>query len=149
MEAKESGVLAGYPVIDFRVTLTDGSFHEVDSSELAFKIAGSLAFKEAARKGNPILLEPLMAVEVIVPDEFMGEVISDLTARGGRVLGMDARSGGRIVQAQVPLKRMFGYATDLRSATQGRATYSMSFSHYEPVTGAELKKLLGVGTSVN
>jgi len=149
VEAKESGVLAGYPVIDFRVTLTDGSFHEVDSSEMAFKIAGSMAFKEATRKGNPILLEPMMDVEVIVPDEFMGEVISDLTARGGRILGMDARSGGRIVKSQVPLKRMFGYATDLRSATQGRATYSMSFSHYEPVTGAELKKLLGVGTSVN
>ncbi|MDD5225392.1 MAG: elongation factor G [bacterium] len=149
LEAKDSGVLAGYPVIDFRVTLTDGSFHEVDSSELAFKIAGSMAFKEAARKGNPILLEPMMDVEVIVPDEFMGEVISDITARGGRILGMDARSGGRIVKSQVPLKRMFGYATDLRSATQGRATHSMSFSHYEPVTGAELKKLLGVSTSVN
>ncbi|MCX5868836.1 MAG: elongation factor G [Proteobacteria bacterium] len=149
MEAKESGVLAGYPVIDLRVILKDGSYHEVDSSELAFKIAGSLAFKEAARKGKSILLEPVMEVEVIVPDEFMGEVISDLTARGGKISGMDSRSGGRIVKAHVPLKRMFGYATDLRSATQGRATYSMFFSHYEPVPEAELQKMLGVGISVN
>jgi len=149
MEAKESGVLAGYPVIDLRVILKDGSYHEVDSSELAFKIAGSLAFKEAARKGKSILLEPVMEVEVIVPDEFMGEVISDLTARGGKISGMDSRSGGRIVKAHVPLKRMFGYATNLRSATQGRATYSMFFSHYEPVPEAELQKMLGVGISVN
>jgi elongation factor G len=132
-EAAENGVLAGYPMVDFKVTLLDGSYHEVDSSELAFKIAASMAMKEAARKASPILLEPMMAVEVVVPEEFMGEVIGDLSRRRGHIQGNEARAGAQVIGAKVPLKEMFGYATDLRSATQGRATYTMQFSHYEPV----------------
>jgi len=132
-EAMESGVLAGYPMVDMKVSLLDGSYHEVDSSELAFKIAASMAFKDAARKAGPILLEPVMAVEVVVPEEFMGDVIGDLSGRRGHIQGMEARAGAQVITARVPLKEMFGYATDLRSATQGRATYTMQFSHYEPV----------------
>jgi elongation factor G len=132
-EAMESGVLAGYEVKDVKVTLYDGSYHEVDSSEIAFKIAGSLAFKEACRKANPVLLEPVMKVEVVLPEEFMGEVIGDLNSRRGRIEGMEARPGTQIVRALVPLSSMFGYATDLRSKTQGRATYTMHFAHYEEV----------------
>jgi elongation factor G len=132
-EASESGPLAGYPMVDIKATLLDGSYHEVDSSELAFKIAGSMALKEAARKASPILLEPMMAVEVVVPEEFMGDVIGDLSGRRGHIQGMESRAGAQVVTARVPLKEMFGYATDLRSATQGRATYTMQFSHYEPV----------------
>ncbi len=131
-EALDSGVLAGYPIVDVKVTLYDGSFHEVDSSEIAFKIAGSMAFKEACTKASPILLEPIMKVEVVTPDEFMGDVIGNLSARRGKVLGMEGRSGAQVIEARVPLKEMFGYATDLRSMTQGRATYTMQFSHYEP-----------------
>jgi elongation factor G len=115
------------------VTLLDGSYHEVDSSELAFKIAGSMAFKDATRKAVPVLLEPIMAVEVVVPEEFMGEVIGDLTARRGHLQATESRAGAQVITARVPLKEMFGYATDLRSSTQGRATYTMQFSHYEPV----------------
>jgi elongation factor G len=146
MEAKENGVLAGYPVIDVRVSLKGGSYHEVDSSELAYKIAASLAFKESVRKGKPILLEPVMEVEVIAPDEFMGDVINDFSSRGGKVSGMESRSGGRIIRGQVPLKKMFGYATSLRSVTQGRATYSMFFSHYEPVPEVEVQRIMGGGS---
>ena len=120
-------MLAGYPVVDVKVTLLDGSYHEVDSTEMAFKIAGSMAFKEAARKADPVLLEPVMAVEVVVPEEFMGDVIGDLSSRRGRIQGMEARAGAQVIAARVPLKEMFGYATDLRSATQGRATYTMQF----------------------
>jgi elongation factor G len=115
------------------VALLDGSYHEVDSSEMSFKIAGSMAFKEAARKATPILLEPIMAVEVVVPEDFMGEVMGDLSKRRGHIQGMESRAGAQVVTARVPLKEMFGYSTDLRSATQGRATYTMQFSHYEPV----------------
>jgi len=135
-EATENGALAGYPVVDVKVTLFDGSYHDVDSSEIAFKIAGSMAFKEAARKASPVLLEPIMAVEVVVPEEFMGDVIGDISSRRGKVLGMDTRPAAQAIDARVPLAQMFGYATDLRSMTQGRATYTMQFSHYEPVPAA-------------
>jgi elongation factor G len=123
----------GYPIVDVKAILLDGSYHEVDSSEMAFKIAGSMAFKDAARKADAVLLEPVMAVEVVVPEEFMGDVIGDLSSRRGKIQGMDARGGAQVIAAQVPLAQMFGYATDLRSKTQGRATYTMQFSHYEPV----------------
>jgi elongation factor G len=130
-EAMETGVLAGYPMLDIRATLYDGSFHEVDSSEMAFKIAGSMAFKNAATKANPVLLEPIMKVEVVVPEEYMGEVIGDINSRRGRIEGMEARAGAQVIRGYVPLAEMFGYATDLRSKTQGRGTYVMQFSHYE------------------
>ena len=132
-EATDSGVLAGFPVVDVKVTLIDGSYHEVDSSEMAFKIAGSMGFKEGCQKAGPILLEPIMSVEVVVPEEYMGEVIGDLNSRRGRIMGMDSRAGAQVVSSMVPLANMFGYSTDLRSATQGRATYAMTFDHYEPV----------------
>jgi elongation factor G len=135
-EALDNGVLAGYPVVDVKVTLFDGSYHDVDSSEIAFKIAGSMAFKQAARKASPVLLEPIMSVEVVVPEDFMGDVIGDLSSRRGKVLGMDTRPAGQAIDARVPLAQMFGYATDVRSMTQGRATYTMQFSHYEPVPAA-------------
>jgi elongation factor G len=128
--AMESGVLAGYQVVDVKVTLYDGSYHEVDSSEMAFKIAGSMAFKEACRKANPVILEPIMKVSVTVPEEYMGDVIGDLSARRGSILGMEARSGAQQIDAYVPLSEMFGYATDLRSRTQGRGQYSMEPSHH-------------------
>ena len=135
-EATDNGALAGYPVVDVKVTLFDGSYHDVDSSEIAFKIAGSMAFKEATRKAGPVLLEPIMSVEVVVPEEFMGDVIGDINSRRGKVLGMDTRPAAHAIDARVPLAQMFGYATDLRSMTQGRATYTMQFSHYEPVPAA-------------
>jgi len=132
-EALETGVLAGYPVVDVRVTLYDGSYHEVDSSEMAFKIAGSMAFKDGVKKANPVLLEPVMAVEVITPEEYMGDVIGDLNSRRGKMQSMEKRGNAQVIKAHVPLSEMFGYATDLRSKTQGRATYTMQFSHYEEV----------------
>ena len=132
-EALEGGALAGYPIVDVKVTLLDGSYHDVDSSEIAFKIAASMAFKDGVRKASPVLLEPIMSVEVVVPEEFMGEVIGDISSRRGKVLGMDSRPAAQVIRARVPLAEMFGYATDLRSMTQGRATYTMQFSHYEPV----------------
>jgi elongation factor G len=132
----DAGVLAGYPVVDVRATLTDGSEHAVDSSEMAFKIAGSMAFKEAARKASPVLLEPIMHVEVVTPDDYMGDVFGDLNSRRGRVEGSDQRGNSMVIRAQVPLSEMFGYATDLRSRTQGRATYSMQFHSYQQVPKA-------------
>ncbi|CAH2030575.1 elongation factor G [Trichlorobacter ammonificans] len=132
-EATDNGVLAGFPVVDVKVTLIDGSYHEVDSSEMAFKIAGSMGFKEGCQKASPILLEPIMSVEVVVPEEYMGDVIGDLNSRRGKIMGMDSRAGAQVVGAMVPLANMFGYSTILRSATQGRATYTMTFDHYEPV----------------
>jgi len=132
-EAMDTGVLAGFPVVDFKVTLIDGSYHEVDSSEMAFKIAGSMGFKEGCSKAGPVLLEPIMSVEVVVPEEYMGDVIGDLNSRRGRIMGMEGRAGAQVVSAMVPLAQMFGYATDVRSATQGRATYTMTFDHYEQV----------------
>jgi elongation factor G len=132
-EAAEAGVLAGYPVVDFRATLVDGSYHEVDSSEMAFKIAGSLAFKEAAARAQPVLLEPMMKVEVVTPEAYMGDVIADLNARRGRIEGVESQGSLRVIRAVVPLAEMFGYATALRSVSQGRATYAMEPSHYEDV----------------
>ena len=142
-EAAESGVLAGYPVADVKVTLYDGSYHEVDSSDLAFKIAGSMGFKEAVKKGKPVLLEPVMQVDVVTPEEFLGEVIGDLNGRRGRVVGIDTRPAARVVRAEVPLAEMFGYATDLRSITQGRATYTMQFFRYEPVPSSIAEEIVG------
>ena len=133
MEASQQGILGGYPVLDVKVALTDGSFHEVDSSEMAFKVAGSMAFKEGARKSGAVLLEPMMEVEVVVPEEYMGDVMGDLSGRRGKVSNMDDRAGAKVVDAKVPLAEMFGYATELRSMTQGRATYTMHFAHYEKV----------------
>jgi elongation factor G len=130
-EAMESGVLAGYPVVDLRVELVDGSYHEVDSSEMAFKVAGSMAFKGAMERANPRLLEPVMAVEVVTPEEYLGDVMGDLNARRGRVEGLEPRGNAQAVRARVPLATMFGYATDLRSTTQGRATFTMQFDRYE------------------
>jgi elongation factor G len=132
-ESMENGVLAGYPMVDIRATLLDGQYHEVDSSEIAFKIAGSMAFRDAAEKAKPILLEPVMEVEVVTPQEFMGEVIGDLNARRGKILSMENRGGAQVIESRVPLATMFGYATRLRSITQGRATYTMQFAAYEPV----------------
>jgi len=132
-EAMLNGVLAGYPVIDVKVALVDGSYHEVDSSEMAFKVAASIGFKEACRKANPVLLEPVFKVEVVTPEEFMGDVIGDLNARRGRIEGMEPQGGAQAVKALVPLAEMFGYVNDLRSKTQGRATYVMHFSHYDEV----------------
>jgi elongation factor G len=131
VEAMQGGILAGYELVDVQVALTDGSFHEVDSSEIAFKIAGSLAFRDAAQKAGMALLEPLMTVEVVVPEEYLGDVISDLSARRGKVEHLEARGGSQIINARVPLAQMFGYATDLRSLTQGRANYTMHFLRYE------------------
>ncbi len=134
-EAMENGVLAGYPVVDVKVTLYDGSYHDVDSSEMAFKIAGSIGFREGVGKAKPVLLEPIMKVEVVTPEENMGDVIGDLSSRRGTVQGMDDAPGGRVIRAEVPLAEMFGYATDLRGSTQGRATYSMEFAKYSEVPG--------------
>ncbi len=132
-EAMENGVLAGYPMVDVKAVLLDGQYHDVDSSELAFKIAGSMAFKKAAEKASPVLLEPVMNVEVVTPQEFMGDVIGDLSARRGKILSMENRAGAQVIEARVPLATMFGYATKLRSITQGRATYTMQFGAYETV----------------
>ncbi len=132
-EAMESGVLAGYPMVDVKATLLDGKYHEVDSSEIAFKIAGSMAFKEAAHKASPVLLEPVMEVEVVTPQDFMGDVIGDLNSRRGKIVSMEGRGGAQVIEARVPLATMFGYATRLRSITQGRATYTMQFAAYEQV----------------
>ncbi|MCL5734320.1 MAG: elongation factor G [Actinobacteria bacterium] len=141
-EAMETGVLAGFPVEDVRVELIDGSYHEVDSSEMAFKIAGSMAFKEAAKKAHPVLLEPVEDVEVVVPEEYMGDVMGDLNSRRGHITGMEPRAGAQVIKATVPLGEMFGYATDLRSMTQGRATYTMQFSHYAEVPGALAQEII-------
>ena len=129
-EQLNNGVLAGYPVVDVKVTLFDGSYHDVDSSEMAFKIAGSMAFKQGAMKANPVLLEPIFSVEVVTPEEYMGDVMGDLSRRRGMLQGMDESPAGKIIRAEVPLAEMFGYSTDLRSATQGRATYTMEFAKY-------------------
>jgi elongation factor G len=142
MEAMEKGILAGYPMVDIKVTLIDGSYHEVDSSEMAFKIAGSLGFKEGARHAKPILLEPLMSIEIITPEEFMGQVVSDLTARRGKTTKVEYRGGTNVIIGEVPLANMFGYATDLRSLTQGRATFTLQFSHYSSVPSSVGEEIL-------
>ena len=141
-EAAETGILAGYPVVDIKISLTDGSYHEVDSSEMAFKIAGSMGFKGAVRKARPVLLEPVMDVEVVVPEEYMGAVVGDLNSRRGRIVSMEARAGAQVIRANVPLGQMFGYATDVRSMTQGRATYTMQFARYEEVPRAIAEEIV-------
>lgn len=144
--AMEAGILAGYPVVDVKVELYDGSYHEVDSSEMAFKVAASMAFKDGMRKANPIILEPMFKVEVVTPEEYMGDVMGDINSRRGRIEGMEARIGGaQAINAMVPLSQMFGYSTDLRSATQGRATYTMIFDHYEEVPASIAKKIMEEG----
>jgi elongation factor G len=132
-EAMENGVVAGYPMVDIKAIVYDGSYHDVDSSEMAFKIAGSMAFRSGAQKATPVLLEPYMKVEVIVPEDYMGDVIGDLNSRRGRIEGMEPRNGAQVIDAFVPLSEMFGYSTDLRSKTQGRGNYSMEISHYDEV----------------
>ena len=144
MDASKSGHLAGYEVVDFNATLLDGSFHEVDSSEMAFSIAGSMCLKEALAKGAPVLLEPFMKVEILIPDEYTGDVVGNLTARRSKIMNIDIRNGAQVVHAMSPLSEMFGYATDLRSRTQGRGTFNMQFDHYEQVGEALAKKLLGL-----
>ena len=141
-EAMETGVLAGYPMVDVKVALTDGSYHDVDSSEMAFKIAGSMGFKEACRKAKPVLLEPVMDVEVVTPEEYMGAIVGDLNSRRGRILSMEARGSSQVIRANVPLGQMFGYATEMRSMTQGRATYTMQFARYEEVPAAIAEEIM-------
>ncbi len=142
MEAMEKGVLAGYPMVDIKITLFDGSYHDVDSSEMAFKIAGSMGFKEGARSAHPILLEPMMSIEIITSDEFMGQVLSDLTSRRGKTTKVEYRAGTNVIAGEAPLANMFGYATDLRSLTQGRATFTLQFSHYSPVPSSLSEEIL-------
>ncbi len=142
-EALEGGVLAGFPMVDVQVRLIDGSYHEVDSSERAFHIAGSLGFKEGAKKAKPVLLEPIMSLEVVAPEEYVGEVIGDLNARRGRIKGLEPRAGVQVIQGKVPLATMFGYATDLRSRTQGRAVFTMQFDHYEPLPHNLAEEIIG------
>jgi elongation factor G len=142
VEAMETGVLAGFPMEDVKVELIDGSYHEVDSSEMAFKIAGSMAFREAAKKAHPVLLEPVEDVEVVVPEEYMGDVMGDLNSRRGHIEGMEPRAGAQVIRARVPLATMFGYATDVRSMTQGRATYTMQFSHYAEVPSTIAQEII-------
>jgi elongation factor G len=145
-DAMQYGVLAGYPLVNLKVILLDGAYHDVDSSEMAFKIAGSQALKEAARKAGPVILEPLMAVEVITPEEYMGDVIGDLNSRRGQIQAMEERSGARVVKALVPLSEMFGYIGDLRSKTQGRANYSMVFDSYAEVPANVSKEIIAKAT---
>ena len=137
-----NGVIAGYPVGDAKVTLYDGSYHEVDSSEMAFKVAGSMAFRNAALIADPVLLEPMMKVEVVTPEDYMGDVMGDLTRRRGILQGMEDSPAGKTVNAHVPLSEMFGYATDLRSQTQGRATYTMEFEHYAEAPASVAEKII-------
>jgi elongation factor G len=141
-EAMETGIMAGYPMVDIKVYLTDGSYHEVDSSEMAFKIAGSMGFKEACRKAKPALLEPVMDVEVVTPEEYMGSIVGDLNSRRGRIVSMEARGTSQVIRANVPLATMFGYATEMRSMTQGRATYTMQFARYEEVPNAISEEIM-------
>jgi elongation factor G len=145
-DAMQYGILAGYPMVNVKATLVDGAYHEVDSSEMAFKVAGSMAFKEAARKCQPVILEPLMAVEVVTPEDYMGDVIGDINSRRGQIQAMEERSGARVVKAHVPLSEMFGYVGDLRSKTQGRANYSMVFSHYAEVPAGVAKEIIAKAT---
>ena len=146
-EAMESGILAGYPVVDIRVELVDGSYHDVDSSEMAFKVAGSMAFKEAMKRAKPKLLEPVMAVEVVTPEEYLGDVMGDLNSRRGRIENLEPRGNAQVIKARVPLAAMFGYATDLRSTTQGRATFTMQFERYEEVPQSIAGEIVDAGTS--
>ena len=148
-EAAKNGIVAGYEVVDFKATVYDGSYHEVDSSEIAFKIAGSMAFKDGASKANPVILEPVMKVEVVLPDDYFGDVMGNVTARRGNITGTDDRNGSKIINADIPLSEMFGYATDLRSRTQGRGNYSMQFDHYAQVPKSVAEKIIGERGSKN
>jgi elongation factor G len=141
-EAMENGVMAGYPVVDVKVQLVFGSYHDVDSSEMAFKIAGSMAFKEAAKRAGPVLLEPIMNVEVVCPADYMGDILGDLSSRRGKIGGMTQRGEAQVIGASVPLAEMFGYSTTLRSSSQGRAVYSMEFSHYEEVPKSKAEEIV-------
>jgi elongation factor G len=141
-EAMDTGVLAGYPMVDVKVQLVFGSYHDVDSSEMAFKIAGSMALKEGARRASPVLLEPMMDVEVVTPADYMGDVMGDLSSRRGKIGGMDQRGDSQVIRAQVPLSEMFGYSTTLRSMSQGRAVYSMQFAHYEEVPKSKADEII-------
>ena len=141
-DALKSGVLAGFPAVDVKVNLVFGSYHEVDSSEQAFYVAGSMAIKDAMRKASPVLLEPIMSVEVVTPEEYLGDVMGDLNGRRGKVQGMEPRAGAQVISCHVPLSEMFGYATDLRSRSQGRATFSMQFDHYEKVPASISEELI-------
>jgi elongation factor G len=143
VDAMNNGVLGGYQVVDVKVTLVDGSYHDVDSSEMAFKIAGSMAFKDGCKKANPVLLEPIMKVDVLVPEEYMGDVIGDINSRRGRIEGMDSLQGAQNIRAKVPLSEMFGYSTVLRSRTQGRGIFVMQISHFEEVPKSVQEKLIG------
>jgi len=143
-EAAKNGVVGGYEVVDFKVTVVDGSYHDVDSSEMAYKVAGSLAFKDALKKADCALLEPMMKVEVVMPDEYLGDVLGNLNSRRGRIEGTESRNGTQVIKAKVPLSEMFGYATDLRSRTQGRGLFTMQFSHYEVVPKGLLEKVIGI-----
>jgi elongation factor G len=142
-EALHNGILAGYEMVDFKAVLYDGSYHDVDSNEMAFKIAGSMAYKEAAKKASPVLLEPMMAVEVTVPEEHMGTIIGDINSRRGRIEGMEHSGGSQVIKAMVPLKEMFGYVNDIRSSTQGRASYSMQFARYEEAPRMISEEIIG------
>ena len=142
-EAKQSGVLAGYETVDFKVTVIDGSYHEVDSSEMAFKIAGSMAFKEGMRKADPVIMEPIMRVEINLPEEYLGDVMGNVSSRRGNLLGMETINGSQEIRAEIPLSEMFGYATDLRSRTQGRGQYTMTFDHYSEVPRNVAEKIIG------
>ena len=142
-EAKQSGVLAGYETVDFKVTVIDGSYHEVDSSEMAFKIAGSMAFKEGMRKADPVIMEPIMRVEIDLPEEYLGDVMGNVSSRRGNLLGMESINGSQQIRAEIPLSEMFGYATDLRSRTQGRGNYTMTFDHYSEVPRNISEKIIG------
>jgi elongation factor G len=146
-EALENGILAGYPMVDIKVELTDGSYHEVDSSEMAFKIAGSMAFKEGAKRAHPVILEPMMKVEVVVPEQYMGDVLGDLSARRGKIGGMMQRGEAQVIASTVPLGEMFGYSTKLRSMSQGRAVYSMEFSHYDEVPKSKAEEIVSKAKS--
>jgi elongation factor G len=146
-EALENGILAGYPMVDIKVELTDGSYHEVDSSEMAFKIAGSMAFKEGAKRAHPVILEPMMKVEVVVPEAYMGDVLGDLSARRGKIGGMMQRGEAQVIASTVPLGEMFGYSTKLRSMSQGRAVYSMEFSHYDEVPKSKAEEIVSKAKS--
>ena len=141
-EALEGGVLAGYPMVDIKAELVYGSYHDVDSSEMAFKIAGSMAIKEACKRANPIILEPMMNVEVVCPSDYMGDILGDLSSRRGKIGGMMQRGEAQVIEATVPLSEMFGYSTRLRSQSQGRAVYSMEFSHYEEVPKSKAEEII-------
>ena len=135
--------MAGYEVVDFKATVYDGSYHEVDSSEIAFKIAGSMAFKDGASKAKPVILEPIMKVEIVLPEDYFGDVMGNVTARRGNITGTDDRNGSKVINAEIPLSEMFGYATDLRSRTQGRGNYTMQFDHYSQVPKSVAEKIIG------